>query len=170
MTKILFLDIDGVLNSRRSSFALGGVPRAGLPLNEDNMKLFDWIAVGMIRRLCEEEGVSIVLSSSWRICQKCVPLGWALELPIVDEIDRNLGSRGEQIQRWLNLHPEVEYYAIVDDSSDMLESQGPHFVQTTYDDGLLYVHFRKLRDILTGRLGGLYRNALFWEQQGEEDD
>jgi hypothetical protein len=161
-TKVLFLDIDGVLNSRRSVIATGAFPHC---FDDNNKKRFDWIAVGLIRELCEKEGASIVLSSSWRHGRNAVhECANGLDLPIFDKTPDLPGVRGEEIQDWLNRHPEVIHYAIVDDNSDMLESQADHFVQTSEEDGLLFGDFVALGRILRGELGGVRRKALMWEE------
>ena len=38
-------------------------------------------------------------------------------------------SRGEEIDMWLQWHPEVKNYVIVDDREDMMEHQLDHFVK-----------------------------------------
>lgn len=38
--------------------------------------------------------------------------------------------RGEEVQAWLDKQTEPYTYVILDDDSDMLESQLPYFVQT----------------------------------------
>jgi hypothetical protein len=43
--------------------------------------------------------------------------------------------RGEEIEAWLALHPEVQVYAILDDESDMLAHQ-PHFKTSFFGGGL----------------------------------
>lgn len=160
-TKVLFLDIDGVLNSRRTVIACNGFPHC---FDEANKKKFDWIAVGMIRELCEKEGASIVLSSSWRHGRNAVhECANGLDLPIFDRTPDLPGVRGEEIQDWLNRHPEVTHWAIVDDNSDMLGSQLEHFVQTSEEEGLLFSDFMALGRILRGELGGVVRKALIWE-------
>jgi hypothetical protein len=160
-TKVLFLDIDGVLNSGRTAAATGGYPYC---FDEANKARFDWIAVGLIRKLCEKEDASIVLSSSWRRGKNAVhECANGLDLPIFDKTLDLPGVRGEEIQDWLNRHPEVTHYAIVDDNSDMLESQKEHFVQTSMEDGLSFSDFAALGRILRGELGGVQRKALIWE-------
>jgi len=42
-TKVLFLDLDGVLNSARSCYALGGFPHG---FDSANMAKFDHVALG----------------------------------------------------------------------------------------------------------------------------
>ena len=46
------------------------------------------------------------------------------------------GCRGDEIQDWLDRYPEVTGYCILDDDSDMLDSQLRNFVQTDMDYGL----------------------------------
>lgn len=61
--KIIFLDIDGVLNSHASCSALGGVP---WPMKPYNWGFFDRVAVGLLRKAVNQTGAVCVLSSSWR--------------------------------------------------------------------------------------------------------
>ncbi|MDR6389209.1 HAD domain-containing protein [Paraburkholderia phenoliruptrix] len=147
-SKVLFLDIDGVLNSRRTVTATGTFPHGF----EDKQKPhFDWVAVGMIRKLCEVTGASIVLSSSWRIIHSVDDCANGLDLPIFDRTPSLNWSgrvRGDEIAEWLKVHPEVARYAIVDDDSDMLEAQKPYFVQTDFQEGLRYQDYDSLAEIL----------------------
>lgn len=159
--KVLFLDIDGVLNSRRTVVATGGYPHS---FDGECRSRFDWIAVRMIRVLCEKEDASIVLSSSWRHGTHAVhECANGLDLPIFDKTPALPGVRGEEIQDWLNRHPEVTHYAIVDDNGDMLESQRDHFVQTDEAEGLSFADFKALQRILQGQLGGVQRKSILWE-------
>lgn len=144
--KILFLDIDGVLNSMRTAKAFYGYPFSALSLEQ-----FDKVAIGLIQRLCKETDCSICLSSTWRLNSNWQHLAVQLTLPIIDRTPSNvslLGYRGKEIEAWLQKHPEVKQYAIVDDNSDMLEEQIPFFVQTSAEDGLSYQNYLDLVRIL----------------------
>lgn len=152
--KILFLDIDGVLNSVRSAVAYNGYP---LVLNKEEIRgeeKFDEVALNLIRKLCDETGCVIVLSSTWRYYYEPSILGRLLNLPIVDKTPRKLtSSRGEEIRMWFDdwnskINPKIEKYAIVDDDSDMLESQKEFFVKTSCIDGLSYENYKKLLELL----------------------
>jgi hypothetical protein len=111
--KVLFLDIDGVVNCmtmrQRHRGFIGIDPR--LALIVQNIVL----AV---------PGLKVVLSSSWRCLEdgraerKVVPCFDVT--PLFDEED---DVRGYEIQAWLELHPEVDRYAILDDDTDFLEHQ-----------------------------------------------
>lgn len=143
--KVLFLDIDGVLNSHRSAIAFGAMPWSHeLP---DTGK-FDHVAVGMIRGIAEASGTSIVLSSSWRTSSNWESIATALRLPIVDRTPQMLGPRGKEIAAWLAAHPEVQSYAIVDDDADMLPEQLPHFVRTDMTEGLTFACAERLANLL----------------------
>jgi len=139
--KVLFLDIDGVLNSTRSCIANKGYPHDFSP---EGMPMFDSIAVSLIRGLCARGGVSVVVSSAWRITHHWDAIGRALELPTMDRTPSLLGVRGDEIAHWLEAHPEVTQYAIVDDDADMLPEQFPFFVKTDGHEGLSYANFAQL--------------------------
>lgn len=150
--KILFLDVDGVLNGEKdfANIAFTGEPD---PLNPGSCLL--------LREVLNATGAFVVLSSTWRkddgfledqgittgwkkLLQKGVltwqDLGQTLEFaynfktPILRS-----GHRGEEIQAWMDHWGEqvnLERFAIVDDGSDMLEEQLPFFVKTEFRTGL----------------------------------
>jgi hypothetical protein len=152
--KVIFLDIDGVLNSNRSCVGLGGFPFPGKH-KDRNWHLFDDVAVGLLRRVVKVTGAVCVLSSSWRLGMgpsELRDLAARLGVSIIDKTRDTYGSepRGEQIQDWLNDHLEVDKYVILDDSSDMLEQQLPNFVRTLHADGLSYQNHLDAIRILEG--------------------
>lgn len=140
--KVLFLDIDGVLNSAKTCCAFGG-----FPMELTHMEAFDTAAIRLLQRLCDSSGVQIVLSSAWRLHCNFKDVGEAFGLPIIDRTPSFLGPRGREIQKWLDDHPGVERYAIIDDDSDMLAEQLPHFVKTNGDEGMTFADFRKLCEL-----------------------
>jgi hypothetical protein len=145
--KVLFLDIDGVLNSQRSCIAFGGYPHEVTGYHRER---FDEVALRLIRGIVKAAGASIVLSSSWRKNEDWQDIGPALELPIIDRTPSGWAPgqvRGHEIAEWLEAHPEVECYAIVDDDSDMLPEQKPFFVHTTHFDGFQWMHAEKLCEL-----------------------
>lgn len=147
-TKILFLDIDGVLNSRRSLVAFDSYPHS---FGAADMEFFDKVAIALVRRLCEVTNCSVVLSSDWRYDGECGAHEAAngLDLPIIDVTPMLLqSSRGQEIAAWLSEHPDVTTYAIVDDMATMLPSQQARFVQTDELCGLSLINYVDLRKIL----------------------
>jgi len=144
--KILFLDIDGVLNSTRTLAAFGDYPHS---FSASDMEKFDDVAIALIRRVCIDTSCEIVLSSSWRIDHTCVQAAYALDLPIIDSTPiLNNTARGFEINAWLSYNPKVECYAIVDDIDAMLDFQKPFFVQTDANVGLTLENYWDLKRIL----------------------
>lgn len=142
--RVLFLDIDGVLNSTRTEVAFNGSPRGFAPAEVAQM---DAVALGLVRGLCRAANVSIVLSSSWRVTHGWDEVGRALDLPIFDRTPSLPDCRGAEIARWLADHPGVEAWAILDDNPDMLRSQRWRFVRVDGAEGLSWVNFLELCDL-----------------------
>src|SRR5882757_1232751 len=118
--KILFLDIDGVVNSATSMRCNRGLIDPQLAL--------------IVRRIAIAiPDLKVVLSSSWRCLGDCREIVEKKIIrcfdvtPILHDLEL---SRGHEIQAWLSEHPEVERYAILDDDNDMLEHQMVNFFQT----------------------------------------
>lgn len=84
---------------------------------------------------CNENSVKICISSVWKkhfgTADKCTPELWEYALQrlgfnkdtFVGITNGRRELRGTEIQEWLDNHPEVEDYAILDDDSDMLPHQ-----------------------------------------------
>lgn len=142
--KILFLDVDGVLNSRRSVEVMNG---SG---NPNDLTKLDPIAVGLIRKLCIDTNTDICLSSDWRHGKEFIPIifGMKIGLPIISRTPEKLSAtRGEEIAIWLRKN-KVEKYSIVDDGNNFLPEQLPFFVQVDYYNGLSYENYVKLQELL----------------------
>lgn len=140
--KVLFLDIDGVCNSEETHHKY---PKAHFPIDQYMAYL-----VGKIKLLT---GCEVVLSSSWRhheeskkiINERIVTLYDVT--PFSRTSDNNM--RGYEIKDWLDAHPEVTKYAILDDDSDMLPEQLPNFFQTDWKVGIT----REIADKIIFHLG-----------------
>lgn len=138
--KVIFLDYDGVINKIDPE----GKYHTPTLMVGDIMTMADPELVYTLNLLVDRTGAEIVLSSSWRHHPE-----WRESLaasgvikPLLDRTPRRLPEgmvdtmRGDQIAYWLSQHPEVEKYAIIDDDSDMLESQKENFFQTDVKEGL----------------------------------
>lgn len=125
--KVLFLDIDGVVNCAKTNF------------KTDHWPLDRYMAF-LVGKIVMETECKVVLSSSWRVHPEGTAEVEKRIVPIFDKTPRSWygkendhhSSRGEEIQKWLDLHPEVERYAILDDDRDMLPAQLPNFFQTSF--------------------------------------
>jgi hypothetical protein len=143
--RIIFLDVDGVLNN------LGSVIGLGNP-----SKVFDPVSVALIRKLIDKTGARIVVSSTWRMCPSESYLKQELERCGADKLTWFIigctpelsGPRGAEIARWIADKGFTGRYVIIDDDSDMLQEQMPMFVQTTFEDGFRVRHYKRALEIL----------------------
>lgn len=109
--KVLFLDIDGVVNSMHTK------ERFQVYIGIDT-KLTKYVKQIIKRTQCK-----VVLSSIWRLDAEFRDEVRAKVTDFIDVTPRLGKERGYEIEDWLRKHPEVETYAILDDNSDMLEGQ-----------------------------------------------
>lgn len=135
---IVFLDIDGVLNS--AEFHRERHRRLG------RLGHFDPAAVERLNRLTDNTGAVLVISSSWRqygedYCRELLrQVGVKAKVigvtPILDDGSTIMRSvpRGQEIQAWLDEHP-TEAYVILDDE-DGMDGLRHHFVHTRHEVGL----------------------------------
>jgi len=152
--KILFLDIDGVLNSQEyfadeTNFAVEPSTYLGYYAEKMDPKL-----VLRLNEILARTGAKVVISSSWRsmfskeeILECLLTNGFVGE--IIDTTLRLLQDiRGTEIQIWLdNTQESVESFVILDDDSDMgpLEDK---LVQTTWAKGLQAEHVERSVEML----------------------
>jgi len=119
--KIIFLDIDGVLNNY---YTLG----EGANWDPDLVKI--------LNRIIKETKAEIVLSSTWRqITQYCDIIKNDMKIKYIGETPKLWEKRGVEIQTWLDENPGVEKFVILDDDSDMVHLM-PHLLQTDGEFGL----------------------------------
>ena len=140
--RLVFLDFDGVLNSR----AL--VERAPAPL-AIGLDLLDASAVARVERFCVAAGAEIVVTSTWRLTfdragledmLRSKGLTTARVRDVTPMIPHKRG-RGQEIQSWLDAEgsAQLEGMVILDDDPDMLHLM-PWLVQTSFDTGLTAAH------------------------------
>ena len=153
--KLLFLDIDGVLNNATSSTYWERKDKDGFynfcPINTTNLFM-----------IVEETGCKIVISSSWRIRAKNLDemKGWFKGWPLIQDaiisstpMFRLNCKRGAEIIEWFKKTKNLDlfldsHFAVVDDDSDMDGIPDQHFFQTDGYHGLLYRDARKIIEFL----------------------
>jgi hypothetical protein len=177
MTKIIFADFDGVLNSHRfmAEWKLRG---------EKGVVGLDPKAVARLDRLCKEGEAMVVVSSTWRynhgvgelkdllreagftgIVRDRTPLREEIVneklthmftksgvTTSFDEVKKKIvvvGERGGEIDAWLKNWPgdNIESFVILDDDADIAPHLDRH-VQTDFADGLQDRHVEQALAIL----------------------
>lgn len=136
--KVIFLDFDGVISTYEKGWAI------------DNEKIC------LIKKIIDVTNAKIIVSSSWKVGFDDVDsfldnlygdskndminaediFFWFVN-NIYDITDSYGGNKGDEIQRWLNVHEnDIENYVILDDDDDFLDDQLFHFVQTDGFEGI----------------------------------
>jgi hypothetical protein len=150
--KILFLDVDGVLNN---TYTFARIHRAWKESGEPTKVNFGWplghldeTLIANLNPIVEQTHCNIVLSSSWRVIAKIPDFrewmaqkGFHYAESIIDRTRRSVGddpdARGNEIKDWLTAHPEVTSYVILDDDCfDIFRVHPNNFVHTNGNDGL----------------------------------
>jgi len=154
--QVIFLDIDGVMNTSQSLL---------LQNWEDPKKMTDkkWcpLACSHLRLILEScPDVKIILSSAWRCFYKINKMKYILKKNGLEagrlkdytpqERPTEFVDRGILIQRWLDEHPEVEEFVIIDDNSDMAHLKDKLF-QTDSRIGLTLPIALDIIEVFTGK-------------------
>jgi diphthamide synthase subunit DPH2 len=140
--KVIFLDIDGVLVTRNSiKYQYLNFP------NETSIR-FSKKAVKNLNKLIRLTEAKIVISSTWRLFHPLEKLqnifeeqkikGKIISTTSVEKatIEEDI-PRGQKITDWLEQHPEVEQYLIIDDDvqADCIQFHPYNCVETSYKRG-----------------------------------
>lgn len=175
--KVIFLDIDGVLNSTKSirrnnkKYILFNAMMNSLKRRYNDNP--DRKAIRYLNKIICETGAEVVLSSTWRLDASYHMIGRFLNcfgfagnmIDSTPHIRSQLNiTRGMEISIWLNEYQEkvgkpiplrhkkfyepITNFVILDDDSDMGESLMPFLVKTDNKIGLSYEDACKAIDIL----------------------
>lgn len=145
--KLIFLDVDGVLNSEEyivkehdrlghDNYIKEYLSQGGIP--------FDPHCINNLKNVLEVTGALICVSSTWRLCEdQRKRLNEALGeycYRIIGYTKHLSTIRGIEIDNFLNdlkqIKCPLENYIIIDDDNDMKEEQMEHLILTNYKTGL----------------------------------
>lgn len=142
--KLIFLDIDGVMNSAADRFSR--------TIETD-------LHFNILKSIADDTGAKIVLSSSWRL----FPPGVAIVEKRLNQFGMELLSitphlpgkqRGEEIRLCMEHSGySIESFVILDDEGDMAEFKYTNLVRTNPMIGLRTPWAREAIRILNGELG-----------------
>jgi hypothetical protein len=108
--KVIFLDIDGVLNST----------------NTPNPRKFPYMVdpklLKRFKRLLQRAGAKVVLSSTWRYDPAGIFSAKYRDVPFMDVLpDMPKRPRRDEVLAWLKTHPKVKRFVVIDDEDDELD-------------------------------------------------
>lgn len=109
--KVIFLDIDGVLNSDEYLDRIKNLDIKGIEREIDVEK------IKLLKKAIDETGAKVVLSSSWRYTRnaqylKELLLNYGIYAAVTPFIQN---ERGLEIKQWLSDNQDVEDFVILDD-------------------------------------------------------
>ncbi len=157
--KIIFLDIDGVLNPsyfENSLFKMWKNSEGKIKSKDEYGQLFFDQNVMALRLLIGQTGAKIVLSSTWRMAgieaiqkmwiHRALPGEVIGVTPILRTPNDNI--RGHEIDQYMEERDFWGRYVIIDDNDDMLKIQKHYFVKTDSNFGLTMEDARAAIQIL----------------------
>jgi hypothetical protein len=167
MRKIIFLDVDGVLNSlafRGRDDLPPGFGGLVDPALDYYARLIDSAALDLLADLVRTTEAELVLSSAWRMKPIGVNrlerifaalghlLGFVGRTPLPKPVGGSTllagRPRGSEIAEWLLEHPDVEAIAILDDEPGGMGRMARWLVQTDIATGLMQTHVEKAKTML----------------------
>lgn len=123
--KILFLDLDGVVNDEAHVNAAlvghGHITSFSLDLAQ---KCTDPVRVARIQRICDEADARVVIVSAWRRWATVEQItevlrGVGLTAPVLDAVGgvkMHYDLRADAALEWLDEHPDVSGWVVIDDT------------------------------------------------------
>lgn len=163
--KIVFLDMDGVLNNRTSMY----LATVGIYPPKARCKIFtvDHGCVRLFEHLIKSTGAKFVISSSWRkdtvakshsvftalewagftdAKKHCVGVTKHLDITHSSVEDDSPFGRGAEIDEWLSRNPTDNFVILDDDSFDI--HQKGNFVKTEHEIGLTVKNMKTAINLL----------------------
>jgi len=166
--RIIFLDIDGVLNPVHYMAALGRMWKESsgeIKSQDDYGHLFFPHNCEALKKIINETGAKLVISSTWRLAGIDVMKNLWSERDLAGEIIgvtptetavvKSGGAefydqvcRGMEIAHWIKVNDFKGSYVIIDDTHDMLSEQLPYFIDTKGNIGLTFKDADRAIDVL----------------------
>ncbi len=136
--KVIFLDIDGVLNSDQT------------PNPRNFPYIIDPVLLARFQKLVRDTAAHVVLSSTWRVDPVGLLAAKYYNVPFDDVCpDMPNAPRCEEMQVWLRNHHDATRYAVLDDDDDCLDEL-PLF-QPSSKTGLSPEMAKAVEEFLAGR-------------------
>ncbi len=168
--KVIFLDVDGVLNSDEYFNNLKNLKKQGIESEVDVDKII------LLKSAVDRIGAKVVLVSSWRYTKNGEALKALLsEHGIVADITPYINNeRGLEIKKWLEDHPDTEDFVVLDDEvfDSYDEMLMPKLIKISNGNGINFGEGLQQKDIdeIIQRLGERENGEVPSEGTGEPKD
>lgn len=154
MMKVIFLDIDGVLNDPDLDCEIGMYSSDAATLSRE--------MISRVNKVVRCTGAKVVISSSWRLSYSLNRIihmlktkGFEGEVidktPSLPKFTKTVTlDRSDEIQDWLSAHPEVENFIVFDDVefSGFKVKNFMNFIHIENSKGIQDHHVERAIDIL----------------------
>lgn len=168
--KILFLDIDGVLNAFDFLYFN--------PENTDYHKL-DINKLNLLKAIVDNTNCKIVISSTWRKDSEFINIEnikayfnkYGFDFPIIGYTPKLSGFRGEEVATYLdyyheNVNSDIDYFILDDDTDFILNTINDlplyKIEQFNINNKKLSQYWRKQKLIKTSKVNGLTFNDVLY--------
>ncbi|CAN7585655.1 HAD domain-containing protein [Cupriavidus necator] len=144
--RLIMLDVPGVLYSDRSRTRLGGIPDSG---TLRDVRFFDPVALGFVRRLFGVAGARVVVSDAWRRGTPAAILQ-QLDLQVEAMTPPAAGGHGAEIEAYFAQGAKPVHYVIISCAApeSMPEALREHLVTVDPAAGLTLENFQQALGIL----------------------
>lgn len=158
MKKVIFLDCDGVINNAHTYHEQYDGDHTPLYLINDTL-------LDRVKKIQQETGADIVLSSSWRLDEDGIKALKKKGLEIIDKTPYVWDKRGYEVDKWLQRHPDYYDYVILDDIVYwFLPCQQFHIIHTAQETGITDEDVTRAIDILNN--SGERKLLTIWRERG----
>lgn len=126
--RIIFTDIDGVLNSEDTF--LNATVSSSIPIEEEYLELLEYIVTAT--------GAQIVITSTWRLAydnddfQQFLKILGQRQIKVLDYTPALNLNRETEIKEWLNSHKDVTSFVILDDEEECYGELKNYLIQTNW--------------------------------------
>lgn len=160
---IIFLDIDGVLNSRTH---MNNLIQQRKSVSSGNMEL-NRESILILKEIINKTNAKIVLSSSWRkILRNVVNVRNQLKSHGISLLGltgtSQSGKRDDEIREWINNwineKNNIRSFIIIDDDEQDIELYKDRLIHTTWMYGLQKEHIKNSIELLNCKTIDLLRN------------
>lgn len=152
--KILFINLNNTFCSIKSFLVSGKTPNG---LNEENRDCFDWISIGLIRKICEKRDIKVVIALNLDRTYTNQEVSEYFKIPVLDTIsnEKNLqtdtglslvlvNSFTKNVRDWIIENNFSGDYLLLDTDNSMDYFLYTHFVILDPQEGFLHKNYMEI--------------------------
>lgn len=152
--KTLFINLGNTFCSTKSFLSSGKIP---FDLTEENRDCFDWISIGLIRKICKNRDIQIVAFSQFNYANDSQEISKYFDLNIIEFIKPEtristdsgfslevFGSFEKMVGLWIKYNLYQGDYLILDTAKKMEFISFVHFIHIDEQEGFLFKNYQQI--------------------------